>query len=145
MNWVILLIRLVLAGIFLYSGLVKAGASEEFALALVPFTIIPATWIGTFALVLTWLELAVGLSLLVPRIYPAGAAAVVVLSLIFIGALTWALWNGIIVDCGCFGRDEAPSAFKMVLAIVRDVLIGGGALAVIFWWLRERAASTGRE
>lgn len=144
MKWGILGIRLVLAGIFLYSGLVKAGASEEFALALVPFTIIPTAWIGTFAMVLTWLEIVVGLSLLVPRVYPLAAAMVVLLTIIFIGALSWALSNGIIVDCGCFGRDEAPSAFKMVLAMGRDVLIGAGALAVIFWWFREKAASRDR-
>jgi uncharacterized membrane protein YphA (DoxX/SURF4 family) len=143
-KWGILGIRLVLAGIFLYSGLVKAGASEEFALALVPFTIIPTAWIGTFAMVLTWLEIVVGLSLLVPRVYPLAAAMVVLLTIIFIGALSWALSNGIIVDCGCFGRDEAPSAFKMVLAMGRDVLIGAGALAVIFWWFREKAASRDR-
>ena len=36
-------IRLFLAVIFLYSGLVKASGSAQFAIALAPFTLIPET------------------------------------------------------------------------------------------------------
>jgi hypothetical protein len=34
-------IRLFLAGIFFYSGIVKASSSAQFAVALAPFTLIP--------------------------------------------------------------------------------------------------------
>ena len=56
--WSAVLIRILLGGIFLYAGTVKASASEEFALALAPFTILPESWTGTFAVLLAWTELA---------------------------------------------------------------------------------------
>jgi len=139
MKWAVLAIRIVLAGMFLYAGFIKAGASEEFALALVPFTILPAEWAGAFAVILAWTEIVAGLLLLIPRIYPLGAALILLLAGVFIGALGWALANGIIVDCACFGRDEAPSAIKMVWAIVRDVVIGAASLAVLAWAFYKRA------
>ena len=141
MKWLIIFLRIALAGIFLYAGLIKAGASEEFALALVPFTIVPPEWAGTFAVILAWTEILAGLLLLIPRVYPLGATMIFVLSGIFIAALTWALSQGIIVDCACFGRDEAPSAMKMIWAILRDVLIAAAALAVGVWALALRARS----
>ena len=39
-----LCMRLALAGVFLYAGLVKAGASQQFAVALLPFTFVPPDW-----------------------------------------------------------------------------------------------------
>ncbi len=121
-------VRVVLAGLFLYAGAIKASASEEFALALLPFTFVPAAWTGFLAVALAVTEVLAGLLLLLPRVHRIGSAIVLGLCLIFIAALGWALWNGIIVDCACFGRDETPSAGKMILAIGRDILLAAAAL-----------------
>jgi F0F1-type ATP synthase membrane subunit c/vacuolar-type H+-ATPase subunit K len=48
------------------------------------------------------------------------------------GFISWALASGIIVSCGCFGADEAPSAGKMIFAILRDGFILSSALAILF-------------
>lgn len=119
--------RLILAAIFLYAGIVKAGASEEFALALVPFTIIPEAWTGLFAVTLAWTEVAAGVLILLPRIHRAGSAAILFMALLFAGVLGWALANDIIVSCGCFGDDAPPSAQAMLLAIIRDAAIAAAA------------------
>ncbi|MEI6035225.1 MAG: MauE/DoxX family redox-associated membrane protein [Verrucomicrobiae bacterium] len=122
-----LLARAVLGAIFLYAGAVKAGASEGFALALVPFTILPGAWAHPFAIGLAWAELAAGLLILLPRVHRIGAGLILALSVLFIGALSWALANGIIVSCGCFGGDAPPSASAMRLAILRDVAMAAAA------------------
>jgi uncharacterized membrane protein YphA (DoxX/SURF4 family) len=142
LRWIIVLIRIGLGGIFLYAGAVKATASESFALALVPFSILPATWIGTFAVVLAWTEIAAGVLILLPKVHRLGAALILLLALTFIGVLTWALANDIIVSCGCFGQDETPSAAAMQMAILRDVgIVAAAAFALAF----RPAADPGRD
>ena len=126
-----LAIRLFLAGVFLYSGVVKASSSAQFALALAPFTLIPETWIPPLSVFLPCAEIAGGALILVPRTRTIGAFLVLGLCLVFISALGWALANGIIVNCSCFGREERPSAAKMALALMRDVFLAIMAFIVL--------------
>jgi uncharacterized membrane protein YphA (DoxX/SURF4 family) len=126
-----LALRLILGITFLYAGLIKASASQAFALALLPFTFIDSMWTGPLAMGLAWMEILAGVLVLAPRIYEAGAAMIASLCLVFIAVLSWALWNGYIVSCGCFGEDVAPSATKMLLAIGRDILLFAGAVAIM--------------
>lgn len=140
MNWLALALRLLLAGVFLYAGLIKASASEQFALALVPFTFVPTGWIEWLAVAIAYTEIAAGLLILLPRIYPLGAAVIAALAVVFIGVLIWALANGIVVDCGCFGRDTEPSAEKMWSAVVRDLGLLAAAIFVLgHAFIRRRA------
>jgi uncharacterized membrane protein YphA (DoxX/SURF4 family) len=124
-------IRLFLAGIFLYSGVVKASSSAQFALALAPFTLIPEIWIRLLSVLLPCAEIAGGALILVPRTKTIGACLVLGLCLAFASALGWALANGIIVNCSCFGQDERPSAAKMTLALTRDVFLAALAFIVL--------------
>lgn len=131
-NTVLLCLRIALAGLFFYAGAVKAGSSQQFAMALLPFTFVPPDWTMPLALALAWIEILAAIFLLLPRIFPLGAALVCGLCVLFIGVLSWALWNGIIVSCGCFGADDSPSAWKMLLAIGRDILLLGAGGAILF-------------
>ena len=135
--WCIVLVRLVLGGIFLFAGVIKAGASEKFALALVPFSILPESWTGPFAVTLAWTEISAGLLILLPRVHRLGSALILCLALLFIGVLTWALSNGLIVSCGCFGGDEPPSAAAMQMAILRDLGIAAAAALALVFGLRS--------
>lgn len=135
-SWCAGLVRLLLGGTFLFSGAIKASASEAFALALVPFTILPPSWTGGVAVVLAWTEILAGLLVVLPRVHRIGSAMIFFLAALFLGVLSWALFNDIVVSCGCFGNDEPPSARAMQLAILRDV---GIALAAAFtFFFRSR-------
>ena len=123
MRWTLLAFRLILAGVFLYAGLVKALSSGTFLFALLPFTFVPETWIGPIAVTLPWIEVAAGVALLLPGTVRPGALLVAILCVVFIVALAWALANDIIVACSCFGQDEEPSRGAMIVAIVRDVIL----------------------
>ena len=127
----LLLLRLVLAAVFFYAGAVKAGASQEFAMALLPFTFVPSNWTIPLALALAWMEILAAILLLIPCLFPLGAGLICSLCVLFIGVLSWALWNGIIVSCNCFGADDSPSAWKMLLAIGRDIVLLGASAGIL--------------
>jgi uncharacterized membrane protein YphA (DoxX/SURF4 family) len=137
-RWACLLARGALGGIFLYAGVIKAGASEEFALALAPFTILPDAWLQPFAIGLAGTEIVAGLLILLPRVHRIGSGLILLLSLVFIGVFTWALANDIIVSCGCFGGDAPPSASAMLWVIARDVAMAAAALFTLTFRLPTR-------
>ena len=135
----ILCLRLGLAAVFIYAGTVKATSSHEFAIALMPFTFVPPAWTIPLALGLAATELLAGILLLLPVVFPVGAGISCALCLLFISVLSWALAQGIIVSCGCFGPDEAPSVWKMLEAVGRDFMLLAAALAIIFLPRTEKA------
>jgi uncharacterized membrane protein YphA (DoxX/SURF4 family) len=127
----ILALRVILAGIFLYSGLIKASGSAQFAIALAPFTFLPETWIRPLSILLPLCEIVGGLLILISPTKQIGVSVILVLCILFAAVLGWALANGIIVSCSCFGEDDEPSAMKMVLALGRDLFLAGLALVII--------------
>ncbi len=114
--------RVFVAGLFLYAGGIKAGASEGFAITISQFSILPAPLITIAAILLPFAEIVGAILLLIPRTTRMGAALLSALLVVFLTALTWALSQGLIVDCGCFG-DEPPSRDRMVATILRDVVL----------------------
>ena len=127
----VFVIRLFLAGVFFYSGIVKASSSAQFAVALAPFTLIPETLFRPLSVLLPYAEIAGAALILMPRTKPIGACLVLGLCLVFVSALGWALANGIIVNCACFGQEERPSVAKMTLALMRDVFLAMLAFIVL--------------
>ena len=127
----ILAVRVILASIFLYSGLIKASSSAQFAIALAPFTFLPETWIRPLSILLPVCEIIAGFLILVSPTQHIGAGVIFALCILFATVLGWALANGIIVSCSCFGEDDQPSAMKMALALGRDLFLAGMALVII--------------
>jgi len=139
MRIAVIVLRVLLALVFLAAGILKAGASESFALALIPFTFLPEAALPFIAIALPLAEILAGLLLLLPRVFPLGAWLVAILNVLFITVLTWALVNGIIVACNCFGApDTPPSAALMVQAILRDIALLVVAIFIIWKARLER-------
>jgi uncharacterized membrane protein YphA (DoxX/SURF4 family) len=115
--------RILLAAIFFYAGVVKLGTSERFAITVADFSILPPALLHVVVPGLPWLEAFAAVLLVIPRTARLGAGIVAVLLVTFIAALAWALNQGIVVDCGCFGEESQPSTDQMVLAIWRDVAL----------------------
>jgi putative oxidoreductase len=134
-------IRLFLGGIFLYSGLIKASSSAQFAIALAPFTLISESWLVPLSLLLPFAEFAAGLLIVIPSTKRFGAFLILGLCLVFIAALSWAMANGIAVSCPCFGDEEEPSLAKMTLSLLRDIVIAALAFVIL---LEDRLHALGR-
>ena len=140
--------RIFLAAVFFYAGVVKLGTSERFAITVADFSILPPALLRVVVPGLPWLETFAAVLLVIPRTARLGAGILAVLLVTFIAALAWALHQGIVVDCGCFGEESQPSADRMALAIGRDVALL--ALTLGLAWRRpggsrERNPDTSRK
>ena len=111
--------RLGLGGIFLYSGYVKLRSPLEFAAAVAGYQLLPAGAIYPAARYFPYLEIALGLLLLVGwrlRYWGVAASALI---LFFIAIMALTHFRGIEADCGCFGAGEKISG----LTLARDSLL----------------------
>ncbi len=137
MRFLVLAARILVAALLLTAGLIKAGASEGFAITIAGFSILPPGAVTAFAIGLPWVEIVAGIFLLIPRTVRLGAALASGLFAAFILAIAWALSQGLIVDCGCFG-ESPPSRERMVNTLLRDVALLAISLGLTF---RRRPAN----
>jgi uncharacterized membrane protein YphA (DoxX/SURF4 family) len=103
MAWFRLLLRVALAGLFLYAGALKLADPGGFAQDLLHYRVLPESMAAPLAVGLPVLEVVLGLGLLT-RAYMNGAALLAAASLaVFAAAMAQAKVRGINLDCGCFG------------------------------------------
>lgn len=125
------LARLGLAAVWLVSGGLKAADPLQTTVAVHAYDVLPSLGVELVAAVLPWLEIALGLLLLVGL----GTRLVAVLSgvvlLAFVAGVTQAWARGLTIDCGCFGGggQVAPGQTQYVQELVRDA----GFLAMAAW------------
>ncbi len=125
-----LLSRLVLAGVFLFAGALKAFDPQEFLLDVRSFQVLGDPWAACLAMGLPWLEIFCGIALLLGG-WTRGACLVLgVLLVVFAAAFVQAWVRGIDVTCGCFGKTENKTNFVQSLGIDAALL----ALTVFVWW-----------
>lgn len=117
--WTDWLIRLVLGGVFIYSGAIKIADPAAFALAIENYQLLPAGLIDPLAYWLPWLELVCGAGLIVGPFKRGAAVLISGQLLVFVAALAFNIWRGLDVDCGCFGSGGATT--HPTLAIWRDL------------------------
>ena len=101
--------RIILAGIFLYSGYSKMQSTLQFAAVLSQYQLVPADLVLPLATYLPWAEIALGLFLLTAWKTRLAAWIAATLLLVFIIAMTVTYFRGIEADCGCFGIGEKIS------------------------------------
>lgn len=121
-RWIVLCVRAIIGGIFIYSGFIKIQNPESFSDSIATFQLLPKELINILALALPPFELIVGTLMLIGWRSREAIFSVLLLSGIFILALVQALFRGLEVDCGCFGSGS-PSIFKTWLTLGRDVVL----------------------
>jgi uncharacterized membrane protein YphA (DoxX/SURF4 family) len=134
-----LALRLVLGAIFVYAAYTKLRQSWLlFALSIDSYQLLPQWAVLTLARTLPWVELAIGVLLLVGTwLRYTGILATAILTLFFT-IMVYQYANGAGIDCGCFGVGEALS----LKTLARDGLLLAGA--VVLTWTAWRAPRTGR-
>jgi putative oxidoreductase len=146
--WVSIPVRIFLGCVFIYSAGPKILDPPGFAEATANYQILPSFLINPSALVLPWLELFAGFSLVVGVLRRGSALMVAVLLLFFIAALSIDLYRGIAVDCGCFSiansqKTFAELALGMKLDVLRDlglILLAVHCFLSPVTWLKPNAA-----
>jgi len=117
-----LALRILIGGLFLYSGILKIASPQPFADSVASFEIVPLGVIGLVALGLPPLEVLLGAMLVSGWRVRAASFGVFLLSVVFCLALSQALARGLQVDCGCFGTAQ-PSTWNTWLSLGRDILL----------------------
>ena len=113
------LTRFILGGIFIYTGYIKVKAPLQFAVALTGYQLLPENLIWPIAKYFPWIEIALGVALLIGwriRFFSLGAVGLLAF---FTTLLTVTYWRGINANCGCFSFDD-PISPKTIL---RDSLL----------------------
>jgi len=117
-----LICRFVLAAVFIYAAVEKISDPARFSDAVAGFRILPLWSVNIFAIILPWMELLAGLSLIPGVTFRSSALLLIGLSIMFIGAVGSAMVRGLDVECGCFTLSHAHSRVGWGL-IGRDMLL----------------------
>jgi uncharacterized membrane protein YphA (DoxX/SURF4 family) len=97
-----------LAGILLaWTALAKLGDIPALARDVHNFRLVPVVTEHLLAIVLPWIELIAGLSLLLGIRARAGAVVATSLMFVFTAAVVLAMARGLNIECGCFGTAGA--------------------------------------
>ncbi len=128
----LLLIRLLVGGVFIYAGVLKAWETQDFASDIRHYAIIPwSDLVLLLAVYVPWVEIFAGLAVVCRRLYLGGLIAIVGMMLIFTGALTSAWARGLDISCGCFGREKEAIRTHFPALLGRDLGILIGALILL--------------
>jgi len=123
-----LLIRVVAAAIWLVAGAAKVGELQHFHAQVDQYKLLPHALEAPFAYALPFVELFVGLYLLIGLLTRVAGIAACVLMVLFLIAQIQAWARGLSLDCGCFG---ALAQEQVGLgSVLRDVALGVPSLVM---------------
>jgi len=125
-----LALRLLLGAVFLYAAYTKLRQSWLlFALSVDSYQILPEWAVLITARTIPWLELILGLTLIVGLQLRAAATVATSLLGVFFAVMLFSYVRGSGIDCGCFGVGE-PLSLK-TLARDAALVCAGVALVVM--------------
>ena len=135
-SWIIRILRIGMAAVFLYAAYTKLSQSWTlFALSIDSYQMLPAWAVEGIARTLPWTELTIGILLLSGFLLPWVAAGASSLLAVFFGVMMRSYGKGLTIDCGCFGVGEALG--PMTLARDGALLAACITLAVLAFRTRR--------
>ena len=118
----LLIARLIVGGVFVYAGMLKASSPLEFADEIAAYQLLPSGAINPLALGLPFFEIICGLLVLAGFHIRIGATGISAMLLVFTAAIGLALKKGLQIDCGCFGGHSWLES-NLWVALGRDVVL----------------------
>lgn len=121
--WLTLFSRLVLGIVLLVAGGLKIGNLPKSAMAVRSYEMLPIPLANFLGYTLPWIEIGLGLLLIVGVSVKISGALGALTMLAFIIAIAQAWARGLSIDCGCFGGGGAidPEDTKYLSEIIRDI------------------------
>jgi putative oxidoreductase len=123
-----LILRLLLAGMFLFAAWDKVVHPQSFAISVRAYKIIPLSYSNMFAVCVAWGEVIAASMLLLGVFTKKAAGAIFLLLGMFFVAIATVLVRGMVVDCGCFGEGGSSTG---PLLLVRNVALMAGAFLIM--------------
>ena len=131
-----LLARFILGAVFIYASLDKIADPVSFSTNIDNYHISPIAINNLAALILPWIELIIGLSLITGVFLDGASILTIGLLAFFIFIITQAYMRGISLECGCFKTAVDPSLGdlkqEMLWRIFEDILFLVLAIIVYF-------------
>ncbi|MBO1337244.1 MauE/DoxX family redox-associated membrane protein [Streptomyces sp. VRA16 Mangrove soil] len=132
--WAGTAVRLLLAGVLGYAGLVKIRDLANAERSVAVYQIVSGSAAQLVGGALPFVEIAVALLLVAGLATRAAAAVTAVLLAVYIAAIASVWARGLSIDCGCFGgggtlTDGAERGY--VIDIARDLLLLGAAVLLV--------------
>lgn len=125
-KYLLFIIRVIIAFIFIYAGAEKISYPDDFALSISNYRLLPIASLNFFAVILPWIEIVSGILLLFGISVKENSAIILSLLLLFTIAIVISLFRGLSIDCGCFGKGTQIGLFKLgenLLMIVGALLL----------------------
>jgi putative oxidoreductase len=123
------IVDLIIGGVFIYAGVIKALDPIGFANDIDNYKILPWAIGVRLAFYLPWLEILCGLALIARRLYLGGLSILTALISVFIVATVAAKVRGLDITCGCFGHASKDWSFTGHLAV--DLLLLSAVLFLL--------------
>ncbi len=111
------IVDLVVGGIFIYAGVIKALDPVQFANDIDNYKTLPWFVSVRLAFYLPWLEIFCGLAVIFRFLYRGGLSTLTALIAVFIGATIAAKMRGLDITCGCFGHATQHWSFPQHMTI----------------------------
>jgi uncharacterized membrane protein YphA (DoxX/SURF4 family) len=122
-----------LAVVFIYASIDKILHPADFAAIVKDYKVLPDILINLTAIILPWLELVLGVLLVLGRWQEGTLLLVNLLLIAFWATLVFNYFRGVDVGCGCFST-QATESSSMVWYMFRDgfFVLVGGTTAILF-------------
>ena len=133
--WIGLISRLVLGGVLLAAGLLKYQHLDKSQMAVRAYELLPVPFANFMGIILPFLEIAVGVLLIIGAGVRISALVSGVLMVAFIFGISWAWARGLSIDCGCFGGggQVEPGTASYLPELLRDGGLGLLAIYLFFY------------
>jgi putative oxidoreductase len=128
------ILDLIIAGVFIYAGVLKVLDPLRLAYDIDNYKILPWPVGVCLAFYLPWLEIFSGVALIVRRLYLGGLSILTVLILVFIVATVAAKARGLDITCGCFGHASKNWSFGGHMALDLSLLV----VLIALWTSRRK-------
>ncbi|HSD62837.1 MAG TPA: MauE/DoxX family redox-associated membrane protein [Ignavibacteriaceae bacterium] len=123
-KYLLLTIRVILGFLFIFSALTKMTDLDYFVKSIQNYKILPDESLNLFALIIPWMEIIIGIFLLVGLFVKESALLGSLLMVVFIAAIIIALARGLNIDCGCFGTADGSKVGVQKLLEDFIILLG---------------------
>jgi hypothetical protein len=128
--WAYRIVRIALACLFIYGGVIKLFDLKSFAATIAAYDLVGEMFLPTVAIGLPLFETVAGLALLFDR--PWGLHLITGLLILFVFVLGYGILGGLNVDCGCFGADELNLQSGLRVAFYRDLILIGMVVPYLY-------------
>jgi len=131
-KYLLIVLRLIVGGFFVYASLDKLLNQEAFARAIYNYKFLPDIFINIQAIVMPYAELVAGI-LLIIGIFKRGSSLIIsIMLIIFLIALTQAYYRGLDISCGCFSLETVSQKSDIIQRIIEDIFLLIASLIIFF-------------